>query len=168
MRTSSPRRPTPQILCIAARAGLEDALHLPALRPGPEGRDPGHATDGDGPSRRASTDALFREGKSGQVHDFLKAAHDLGTLAGVSAHNPDCIKQIADEGWEADFFMTCFYFLTRTKKPETGAKSPRLLDGPTVGYPFYAEDPLVMTRVARQVKQPCLGFKILGAGRMWR
>ena len=87
-------------------------------------------------------------------------------VAGVSAHNPDCIKQIADEGWEVDFFMTCFYFMTRNKKPETGEKSPRLLDGPAVGYPFYAADPAVMTQVARQVKQPCLGFKILAAGRM--
>jgi hypothetical protein len=34
-----------------------------------------------------------------------------------------------------------------------------------IGYPFYAGDPAVMTAVARQVSQPCLGFKILGAGR---
>ena len=113
-----------------------------------------------------ATDALFRQGKSREVHDFVKAAHNLGMLAGVSAHNPDCIKQIAAEGWEVDFFMTCFYYLTRTKPPETGAKPSRLLDGPAVGYPFYAADPLAMTQVARQVKQPCLGFKILGAGRM--
>jgi hypothetical protein len=33
-------------------------------------------------------------------------------------------------------------------------------------YPFYRNDPQVMTRVVRQVKQPCLAFKILGAGRM--
>ena len=47
------------------------------------------------------------------MHDYVKAAHDCGVLAGVSAHNPDCIKRVADEGWEVDFFMTCFYFLTR-------------------------------------------------------
>ena len=33
-------------------------------------------------------------------------------------------------------------------------------------YPFYRNDPQVMTRVVRQVKQPCLAFKILRAGRM--
>ena len=59
-----------------------------------------------------TTDRLFGEGRSGQVHDFLKAVHDHGLLAGVSAHNPDCIKRVADEGWEVDFFMTCFYYLT--------------------------------------------------------
>ncbi len=61
-----------------------------------------------------ATDTLFRQSKSREVRDFVKAAHDLGTLAGVSAHNPDCIKQIADEGWEVDFFMTCFYHLNRS------------------------------------------------------
>ena len=104
------------------------------------------------------TDRLFAEGKSQDVHDYVKEAHDRGVLAGVSAHNPDCIKRIADEGWEVDLFMTCFYFLTRKK---TGPSETLHLD-----YPFYAADPEAMTAVIRQVKQPCLGFKILAAGRM--
>jgi hypothetical protein len=103
------------------------------------------------------TDTLFASGKSGEVHDYVKAIHDAGVLAGVSAHNPDCIKRIADEGWEVDLFMTCFYFLTRKHGPAL----PTL----EIAYPFYADDPKVMTDVVRQVKQPCLGFKILGAGR---
>jgi hypothetical protein len=105
-----------------------------------------------------ATDQLFADGKSQDVHDYVKEAHDRGVLAGVSAHNPDCIKRVADEGWEVDLFMTCFYFLTRKK-----AAPPETLH---VGYPFYAADPQAMTAVVRQVKQPCLGFKILAAGRM--
>jgi len=70
------------------------------------------------------TDRLFAEGKSREVHDFVKQAHDCGVLAGVSAHNPDCIKRIAEEGWEVDFFMACFYFLTRrTPRPCPPSKS---------------------------------------------
>jgi hypothetical protein len=107
------------------------------------------------------TDHLFAEGKSGLVHDYVKAAHDCGVLAGVSAHNPDCIKRAADEGWEVDFFMTCFYFLTRAPAKK-GAELPTL----EMAYPFFKDDPKVMTQVVRQVKQPCLGFKILGAGRL--
>ena len=34
-----------------------------------------------------------------------------------------------------------------------------------VGRPFFASDPATMTQVVRQVDQPCLGFKILAAGR---
>jgi hypothetical protein len=107
------------------------------------------------------TDRLFAEGKPELVHDFVKAVKDNGLLAGVSAHNPDVIKQIADKGWEVDFFMTCFYYLTRKmEKPEA---VPIL---PVGSYNFYKDDPKVMTQVIRQVKQPCLAFKILGAGRL--
>jgi len=107
------------------------------------------------------TDRLFAEGKSEVVHDYVKAVKDTGLLAGVSAHNPDVIKQIADKGWEVDFFMTCFYYLTRKmEKPES---LPVL---PVGSYHFLKDDPKVMTQVIRQVKQPCLAFKILGAGRL--
>jgi hypothetical protein len=109
------------------------------------------------------TDRLFRDGKSREVHDFVKRVKDAGVLAGVSAHNPDCIKQIADEGWPVDLFMTCFYYLTRT--PEELEKMPPVVTV-QVSYPFFASDPMAMTKVVRQVDQPCLGFKILAAGRM--
>ena len=107
------------------------------------------------------TDRLFAEGKADAVHDFVKAVKDQGILAGVSAHNTDVIKAIADKGWEVDFFMCCFYFLTRKME------HPELLPTLPVGsYHFMKDDPKAMTAVMRQVKQPCLGFKILGAGRL--
>lgn len=108
------------------------------------------------------TDRLFREGKSQEVHDFVKRVRDAGVLAGVSAHNPDCIKRVAEGDWPVDFFMTCFHYLTRTR--EELAKMPPVITLP-IGYSFFAADPATMTQVARQVKQPCLGFKILAAGR---
>lgn len=110
------------------------------------------------------TDSLFREGKSQEVRDYVKAVKDAGLLAGVSAHNPDCIRQIADEGWEVDFFMCCFYYLTRPHGAgDHAAPVPETLQ---IAYPFYRSDPQTMTRVMREVSQPCLGFKILGAGRL--
>lgn len=108
------------------------------------------------------TDRLLRENKFQEVHDYVKAVHDQGLLAGVSAHNPDCIRRIADEDWEVDFFMCCFYFLTR-KQATDGSSVPKTLQ---IAYPFYREDPATMTRLIRQVRQPCFGFKILGAGRL--
>lgn len=107
------------------------------------------------------TDRLFAAGNSGIVRDYVKAVKDNGILAGVSAHNPDVIKQISDEGWDVDFFMTCFYFLTSKL---TGEDPNSIL--PVGSYSFLRDDPIRMTKVIRQVKQPCLAFKILGAGRL--
>jgi len=59
--------------------------------------------------------------------------------------------------------MTCFYYLTRT--PEELERMPPVVTV-QIGYPFFASDPMAMTTVIRQVDEPCLGFKILAAGRM--
>ena len=106
------------------------------------------------------TDSLFHSGKPERVRDFVKKVKDHGLLAGVSSHSPDNIKRVADEGWENDFFMCCFYYVTRP----TDEMQKKLGKVP-VGEPFFETDPAEMTAVIRQVGKPCLGFKILAAGR---
>ncbi len=106
------------------------------------------------------TDSLFLQGKSQKVRDYVKKVKDQGLLAGVSSHCPDNIKRIADEGWENDLFMTCFYYVTRPREEQQ-----KLLGKVVVGEPFFESDPDDMTKVVRQVNKPCLGFKILAAGR---
>jgi hypothetical protein len=106
------------------------------------------------------TDRLFREGKARQVRDFVKKVHDAGVLAGVSSHNPDNIRKIAEEDWENDLFMTCFYFVSRTREEQKA-----LLGDVAVYEPYFESDPIRMTAVVREVNKPCLGFKILAAGR---
>ena len=88
------------------------------------------------------TDALFRAGKYQHVHDFVKKVHDHGILAGVSAHNPDNIKRVADEGWENDLFMTCFYYVTRPRDEQQEQMGKVF-----VGEPFLVSDPADMTAV---------------------
>lgn len=107
------------------------------------------------------TDALFRSGKSRQVRDFVKKVHDAGMLAGVSSHCPDNIRRVADEGWENDLFMCCFYYINRPREEQE-----KLLGRAVVHEPYLESDPVEMTGVIRQVQQPCLGFKILAAGRL--
>jgi len=58
--------------------------------------------------------------------------------------------------------MTCFYYLTRSRKELEKMPPVTTLQ---IGYSFFASDPMAMTAVMRQVDQPCLGFKILAAGR---
>ncbi|NQU26329.1 MAG: hypothetical protein HQ567_34015 [Candidatus Nealsonbacteria bacterium] len=107
------------------------------------------------------TDAMFRAGRSHVVRNFVKLAKDQGLVVGVSSHCPDNIKQIADEGWENDFFLTCFYYVSRPREEQEETMGKVI-----VGEPFLQSDPEEMTAVVRQVDKPCLGFKILAAGRL--
>ncbi len=47
-------------------------------------------------------DTLFAQGKHQEVHDYVKGRARPGLLAGVSAHNPDCIKPRGRRGWQVD------------------------------------------------------------------
>ncbi|MDH7570740.1 MAG: hypothetical protein QHJ73_14260 [Armatimonadota bacterium] len=106
-------------------------------------------------------DRLFREGRLEEVHDFIKRVQDLGVLAGTSAHNPEVIRYAEEKGWNADLYMACFYQLTRT--PEEVAREVKG-EVPLWGS-FLPGDPERMCAVVREVKRPCLVFKILAGGR---
>ncbi|HWQ57109.1 MAG TPA: hypothetical protein VN442_25710, partial [Bryobacteraceae bacterium] len=107
------------------------------------------------------TDSLFRAGKHGDVRDYLKHVHDLGLLAGMSTHRPENLAHAEDAGFEADFYMACFYQVSRT--PEEVA---RLTGGKVLDELYLASDRDLMTSRVREVKKTCLGFKILAAGRL--
>ena len=114
------------------------------------------------PIMAAQTDIKFAQGKAQEVHDYVKAVHDLGLLAGVSAHNPENIKRVADEGWEVDYFMTCFYFVTRKRLAEMAGKKHEDSNVPLLVDPhhsFLRGDPDVMTAVARQVQSALSGLQ---------
>ena len=106
------------------------------------------------------TDAKFREGKSQEVRDFVKKVKEQGLLAAVSSHTPDNIKRIVDEGWENDFFMCSFYRLSRPRD-----EMQKKFGMVPVGERMFESDRTEMTAAIRQVAKPCLGFKILAAGR---
>ncbi|MBZ5669525.1 MAG: hypothetical protein LAO04_07345 [Acidobacteriia bacterium] len=108
----------------------------------------------------AATDHQWAAGSIDLVCDFLNQVHDLGFPAGISTHNPAVVEHLESKGWPIDFYMGCFYRVTRTAgefKKEIGM--------PPVGETYLATDPDRMTRVLRQAKPVCLGFKILAAGR---
>jgi len=108
------------------------------------------------------SDGLWRQGKIEQAHDFAKRVQDLGVLAGISAHNPDVIAHAEEKGWNLDLYMTCFYRVTRTH--DELRKEMGMAEVP-LGEIYLPGDPERMCQVVRQVKRPCLGFKILAAGR---
>jgi hypothetical protein len=107
------------------------------------------------------TDSLFNTAEEENIRDFLKKAHDYGLLAGVSSHRPRNILRLEDSNWGQDFYMTCFHEIRRdADKVRDG------LGDETIGELYLQHDPVRMTEVVRKVKRPCLGFKILAAGRM--
>jgi hypothetical protein len=106
------------------------------------------------------TDQRFRAGEHAKVREFLKRVRDTGVLAGMSSHRPENIEYAEERGWDVDFYMTCFYQLSRP--PE---ETRKMLGEVPVGINFLEGDPARMCRVIRATRKTCLAFKILAAGR---
>jgi len=110
-----------------------------------------------------TTHDYIRAGKIELVHDFVKRTHDLGLMAGVSIHNPEHLKVIEDQGWELEFYMNSFYYLSRPREDQQ-----KLFNTVITGEPFVDTDPPKMVEAMRQTDKPCLAYKILAAGRLSR
>lgn len=108
-----------------------------------------------------SAERKRREGKIGEIRDFLKAVRDHGILAGLSTHDPAFLAEAEEKNWEADFYMTSLYYLTRT--PEEFRK---ILGTRPLGEVYLPEDPPRMCAAIRKTKKPCLAYKVLAAGRI--
>jgi hypothetical protein len=107
------------------------------------------------------TDRFFKSGEQGKLGDFVRKAHDAGLLAGISSHGPDNIARCEEADYGQDLYMTCFHNIRRDQE-----KVKAGLGDLPVDELYLAGDPARMTKVMRQVKRPCLGFKILAAGRL--
>lgn len=106
------------------------------------------------------TDERFREGKMQLVQDFYKTVQDAGLPGGISTHNPAVVAWVEDKGWDNDYYMTCFYRVTRTPEDARAA-----LGEAPLGEIYMENDPQRMSEMVRQTKKPCFAFKILAAGR---
>jgi hypothetical protein len=106
------------------------------------------------------TDNAWHEGRIEEVHDLVKMIRDRGLSAGVGSHIPEVIEYAEEQGWEADFYMCCFYNLARGYKA-----APAEAQNAYANDRFPVEDPARMAAVMRGVPKPCIGFKILAAGR---
>lgn len=107
-----------------------------------------------------ATDRHWQAGTIDLLKDFISHVHELGFPAGVSTHNPAVIDALETKGWPIDFYMGCFYRITR------GAEDfQKEIGVEPVGETYLSTDPERMCKVIRQVQKPCLGFKILAAGR---
>jgi len=106
------------------------------------------------------TDERFRSGETVKVRDFLKAVRDSGVMVGLSTHNPAVIDAAESQGWDVDYYMTCFYRVSRTAE-----EARKEFGEAPLGETFFEKDPERMCKMIRQTRKPCLAFKVLGAGR---
>jgi hypothetical protein len=109
------------------------------------------------------TDTLFKQGKLDGVRDFLRQVRDAGLRVGVSTHMPAVVDHVESRGWDVDFYMTCVYERHRTREELKALLGHVPIPVPEV---YLEEDPPRMWKAMRQTAKPCLGFKILAAGRV--
>jgi len=108
------------------------------------------------------TDSLWHAGEVDRVRDYLTYIRDQGVLVGLATHIPEVIEYAEERGWDLDFYMACFYNLSRASR-ESG-----LVTGQGTseeGERYEDADPPRMCRAIRATAKPCLAFKILAAGR---
>ncbi len=108
----------------------------------------------------SATDFLWRAGKIDNIKTFVDKVHDLGIAAGISTHNPVILEALEAKGWSNDFYMAGLYYQTR--RAEEFQKEFGLTP---VGEAYVSSDPAKMCKAVRQVKKPCLVYKLLAAGR---
>ncbi len=106
------------------------------------------------------TDDRFRAGQMDLVRDFYRRVQDAGMRGGISTHNPAVVDFVESKGWDNDYYMTCFYRVSRA--PDETRKE---FGEAPLGEPYFEKDPERMVQRIRQTKKPCFAFKVLGAGR---
>ena len=110
------------------------------------------------------TDRWWLEGRIDEVEDFLKLMRDCGVQVGLGTHTPEVIDYAEDQGWDVDFYMTCFYNLNREPR-ESALVAGKPTQGPA-DIRFEPQDPPAMCERIRATDKMCLAFKILGASRL--
>ncbi len=107
------------------------------------------------------TDRWWHDGRIDRVRGYLQCMRDCGVQVGLGTHIPEVIEHAEDKGWDVDFYMACFYNLSR--RPRESALVSGVQAATEEEYP--AGDPEAMCRAIRATSKTCLAFKILAAGR---
>jgi len=107
------------------------------------------------------TDRLWHEGRISAVEDYLKCMRDCGVQVGLGTHIPEVICYAEERDWDVDFYMACFYNLSRTPRESALVSGNHVFEQEQ----YLAQDRKRMCEVIRQTPKTCLGFKILAAGR---
>ena len=101
-------------------------------------------------------DTNFIEGRVDHTRDMVKRLRDTGLLVGVCSHLPQTIEQVESEGWDVDFYQTCFYTVYSKVAEGRIDRGDERYDN---------DDRERMASLVGRVSKPCIAFKVLGASR---
>ena len=87
---------------------------------------------------------------------------DCGVQVGLGSHIPEVIEYAEERGWNVDFYMTCFYNLSRDERESALVSGDRAA---ATRERFLEEDPPRMAQTIQATPKTCLAFKILAASR---
>jgi hypothetical protein len=129
----------------------------------------------------SGADNMWRRGQFSKIREWAKMVRDTGALVAVNGHIPEAFMKMEDEGWDVDFYMPGLYIFGRTQAEfeKLYQFNPDLApvavgEPPTEGdSEFYGGqsvwlrgDPAKMLKVVKQVKKPCIVFKLLASGNL--
>lgn len=103
------------------------------------------------------TDSLQEAGKLEDLREALALLRTLGVVSGLAGHQPKTHRDVQALGLDYDFHMVCFYNLTgrRGKVDVADPDSER----------YRADDRKLAANLLRDLKKPCVAYKIMAAGR---
>jgi hypothetical protein len=110
-----------------------------------------------------TADYMVESGQADQLRDRLKLIKDAGIPVGLGTHEPGTVLRAEAEEWGADFYMTCLYNARRTQRGQQSG----FITGKPKELVFYPDDRYLMFDVIRQVKKPCIAFKIFAGGQVF-
>ena len=103
-----------------------------------------------------NSDRHFITGEMPRLREKLKIIRDTGLLVGVCTHLPEVVDQIESEGWDVDFYQTCFYTVYSLADRQTIDRSREVYDDASRER---------MVEFIQRASKPCLAFKVLKANR---
>jgi hypothetical protein len=134
-------------------------------------------------SSASGSDEIWRSGAAElkKLREWCKMVRDLGVLVCINGHIPEMFMEMESQGWDVDYYMTAVYLFGRTHAeweklfefnpdlaPLEVGQPPTEGDSATYGgeIAWVRGDPPKMLKVIKQIKKPCIAFKILASGNL--
>jgi len=101
-------------------------------------------------------DKLLEARSLGLLREVLAAVREMGLAPGIAGHNPATHRAAIELGLDVDFHMVCFYHpASRMGKTDEKTEEGR----------YAAADREAAVKLIREIEKPCIGYKVLAAGR---